>query len=252
MTKPQILSEYLAVLICFIMLLTGCTFTTTKIKDPVINDMNQLQKELVSLVIAENINLAGKEITKNNRATSELEISITNGQNIPKSDDERYFLGKLIAKMVKTHLRDSSQFDFYKVLFVSKGEDGVTKHNWTDYKFNAQELAATDLIIGKRLNSENGYVNGGSIFTLEDSEVVCVIRDFTFIDTFDVTIRIYKLFEDNQEMMGESHVKDIPYDNYLCHRMNVKEFYNAYGPGKYKFEVLSQDTIIASKNFEFK
>ncbi|HEV8285498.1 MAG TPA: hypothetical protein VGQ09_14385 [Chitinophagaceae bacterium] len=50
--------------------------------------MVKVEKELTSLVSSENINLDGKEITKNKKTISELEVSITNGHNIPTTDDE--------------------------------------------------------------------------------------------------------------------------------------------------------------------
>ncbi|MBC7748632.1 MAG: hypothetical protein H7Z76_08690 [Methylotenera sp.] len=128
-------------LACFTFLVSSCTITTTKSKDPVFNDMSKVQNELTSLVKAENINLNGKEITKNKKATSELEVSITNGQNIPTSDDQRKVLGKSIASAVKNNLKDANQFDTYQILFITKTENGgVTKRNWVGNVFNSTEL----------------------------------------------------------------------------------------------------------------
>jgi uncharacterized alkaline shock family protein YloU len=115
--------------------------TTTKTKTPGITDMGKFQQELTSIVKAENIHFTGKEITKNNKVTSELEVSITNGQNIPANDDDRKALGKSIAKTIKSNLEDSNEFDIYKVLFVTKVESaGGTKRNWVGNVFSSKEL----------------------------------------------------------------------------------------------------------------
>jgi hypothetical protein len=127
--------------ICFAALLASCTITSTKTKDPVFTDMKKVQQELTGLVTAENINLDGKEITTNKKTRSELEISITNGQNIPTSEDDRKTLGKSIATVVKSNLKNPNEFDTYKVLFVTKVEsEGVTKRNWVGNTFSSTEL----------------------------------------------------------------------------------------------------------------
>jgi len=128
-------------LVSLIFLLGSCTVTTTRTKDPVFNDINQVEQELRGLITAENINLNGKEITSNKKTTSELEVSITNGKNIPAGDDERKALGKSIATTIKNNLKDSREFDTYKVLFVTKTESGgLTKRNWVGNIFSSTEL----------------------------------------------------------------------------------------------------------------
>jgi hypothetical protein len=121
--------------------IVGCTIKTTKIKDPVFKDMNKFQKELAGLVTAENVNFSGKETTTNKKASSSLEVSITNGQNIPISEDERRALAKSIATVIKTNLKDSTEFGTYMILFVIKVENGgVTKRNWVGNIFTSKEL----------------------------------------------------------------------------------------------------------------
>ena len=122
-------------------LLVSCTVTTTKTKDPVFTDMSNVQKELVTLVKAENINLSGEEITTNKKTTSELQVAITNSINIPAGDQERKALGKSIATSIKRNLIDPNEFDKYTVLFVTKVENGgVTKRNWVGDVFSSTEL----------------------------------------------------------------------------------------------------------------
>jgi hypothetical protein len=122
-------------------LLTSCTTTTTKRKDPAFVDMAKVQQQLVGLITAENINLNGKEITTNNKTTSELEVSITNAQNISTNEEERNQLGKSIATAIKSNLKNTSEFKTYKVLFITKTETGgVKKRTWVGKVYSATEL----------------------------------------------------------------------------------------------------------------
>lgn len=127
--------------ICLTILLAGCTLTTTKKKDPVFDDVKKVVTELTSLVASENINLNGKEVAKNDKTTTELEVDVTNGKNIPTNDDERKALGKSIATTVKRNLKDKNEFETYTVLFVTTVETGgVTKRNWVGDVFMSSEL----------------------------------------------------------------------------------------------------------------
>jgi hypothetical protein len=131
----------LLLFVCITLLQLGCTITTTKTKNPVFTDIQRVQNELGSLVKAANINLNGKEITANNQTTTELEVAITNGANIPTGYDERRSLGKSIATSIKHNLKDPNEFDKYKVLFVTRVESGaVTKRNWVGDVFSSTEL----------------------------------------------------------------------------------------------------------------
>lgn len=127
--------------VCVAVLLTSCTITTTKTKDPVFNDMDRVQNELGNIVKAENINLNGKEITANKNTTTELEVAITNGTNIPTSDEGRKALGRSIATSIKHNLKDPNEYEKYTILFVTKVESGVTtKRNWVGDVFSSAEL----------------------------------------------------------------------------------------------------------------
>jgi hypothetical protein len=123
-------------------LIVGCTFTTTTIKNPTFSaSTDSIQADLNKLVTCENINLEGKEFTSNGKKSSELEIDITNGKDIPADENQMIELGKKIANVVKGALQDKNEFDSYKVLFVSKKESrGVTQRNWKGKSFKSQEL----------------------------------------------------------------------------------------------------------------
>jgi hypothetical protein len=110
-------------------------------KDPIFIDPGKVEKELTSMVRAEHINLSGKEITSNGKTSTELEVAITNGTNVPKGDNERKSFEKSIAASVKNNLKDLNAYEKYTVLFVTKETSGaVTKRNWVGDVFSVKEL----------------------------------------------------------------------------------------------------------------
>ena len=133
--KKFILFSFLAFLIA------GCTFTTTRPRQPVFGDINKVEQELNRMVSAENINIAGKEITRNKETNAEIEVSIINGSNIPSNDEERKALGRSIGGVIKRNLQDQSQFDTYQILFVEKrGNGAVRETNYVGNIFSEKEL----------------------------------------------------------------------------------------------------------------
>ena len=144
LSQPNILllmSVTKLLVICITILLASCTMTTTKTKDPDFSNRNKIQNELVAIVNAENFNLNGKEITTNKKTTSELEIAIINGDDIPTRDEERKALGKSIATTIKRNLKNPDEFDKYTILFVTETKNGAsTNRKWTGNVFNSTEL----------------------------------------------------------------------------------------------------------------
>jgi hypothetical protein len=129
-------------LLLSVSLFAGCKMTTTRIKNPVFSvDTNILQGELAKLISCENINVAGKEINTNGKINSQLEIDITNGQNIPIDKEQMIALGKSIAKVFKNDLKDQKEYNTYQVLFITKQVNGnVTQKDWKGKIFKLEEL----------------------------------------------------------------------------------------------------------------
>lgn len=124
------------------MLITSCTVTTTKIKDPVFSEsMDSIQTNLNKLITCQNINLNGKEITTNGKTRAELEIDVNNGQNVPAGEIQMDALGKSIAQNIKKALKDQNEYNQYTVLFVTKENSGaITKSTWKGKAFKSEEL----------------------------------------------------------------------------------------------------------------
>lgn len=120
----------------------SCTTTTTRTKEPVFNkSTDSIENELNALVACKGINLNGKETTDNGNVTSELEIQITNGQNIPTDDTQMIDLGKKIAIVIKKGLKNSSEFQTFRVLFITETDNsGITTKNWIGKTFKIEEL----------------------------------------------------------------------------------------------------------------
>jgi starvation-inducible outer membrane lipoprotein len=128
-------------LISLAAMLSGCTMKTTKVKNPEFIDLAKVQNELTNLIKAENFNLNGKEITTNKKTSTELEVSITNGQDIPAASDQQKALEKSIAVCIKKNLKNPNEFDSYKILLVKKTEgNGVKVQKFTGNTFKVSEL----------------------------------------------------------------------------------------------------------------
>jgi hypothetical protein len=123
-------------------LLAACTFTTKRIKDPQLaTSADSLSRSIGQYVSCEHINLDGKEITSNGKTTSELEIDIINGKNVPTDTARMRSVGRSIASIVRSGLQDVNEYDHYKVLFVKVESSGIeTKRTWTGMSYKADEL----------------------------------------------------------------------------------------------------------------
>ena len=120
----------------------SCTTTVTKSKDPAFSKENKtIQEDLKKIVTCQHINLTGKEVTSEGKTTSEIEISIINGKNIPNDNTQLRSLGKAIASDIKKSLKDQNEYSKYRVLFVTVVKDGaLTKKDWKSDEFASDEL----------------------------------------------------------------------------------------------------------------
>ncbi|HSZ34447.1 MAG TPA: hypothetical protein VK772_14120 [Puia sp.] len=120
----------------------GCTFTKTYLKNPVFNkSSDSIQMDLNKFISYQEISVLGKEILTNNKSNSELDINITNGQNIPTDQNEMIALGKQIAIVIKKSLQNENEYQTYRVLFVTKTENsGITKSYSKGKIFKSEEL----------------------------------------------------------------------------------------------------------------
>jgi len=136
------MTKLVSLVLLMTLIIVSCTLTTTKTKAPLFSkSTDSLQADLNKIVSCEGINIDGEEITTNGKVSSELEIDITNGHNIPADENQMDDLGKQIAVIVKQSLKDKGEYNTYKVLFVIKKEDGsVTETTSKGKIFKSEEL----------------------------------------------------------------------------------------------------------------
>jgi hypothetical protein len=116
--------------------------TTTKTKNPVFStSKDSLQADLNKIVSCQHIAINGQEITTNGKASSEFDIEITNGKNIPEGDSEMTSLAKQIAIEFENALQNKNEYQNYKVLFITKKEKGsLTTSAWKGKIFKLEDL----------------------------------------------------------------------------------------------------------------
>jgi hypothetical protein len=131
----------LYVLICLIIFWVSCTTSSMHVKDPQVREMNKLQRDASAIIHSDGLELIAREFTVNETKTSELEVDIANGQNIPKSETDLKALCKQIAQCAKKNLKDPGMFDSYKIVFV-KETDGIAliDEHVPAYIFKVSEL----------------------------------------------------------------------------------------------------------------
>jgi hypothetical protein len=132
--------------ICICLFLVGfavaCTMTVTKTKNPIfLVGMDSIRIDMNKILAFEHIGLVGRETDKNGKLSSELEVDIINGKNIPGDDSAMRILGNSIASDLKKALKDKNEYDTYKVLFViQEMANGTTKRSWKGDVFKSEEL----------------------------------------------------------------------------------------------------------------
>jgi hypothetical protein len=142
MAKLKTDSKKIIILLMLCSFIASCTFTTTKEKDPEFKvDLNAVENNLKTLVTCEHINLSGTEKKTNNQISSEFEIRIINGVNLPTDDTQLKVLGKAIASQLKGELKNENPFNTYKMLFViQQTTAGATSSNYTGWVLKSEEL----------------------------------------------------------------------------------------------------------------
>ena len=92
-------------------------------------------------LLLEHINLDGEDINTNGKDSSELEIDVINGKDIPKDHDSLKTFGRPIALLIKNALKDRKEYDRFSVYFVVVKSSGIaTERTWTGYIYPSVDL----------------------------------------------------------------------------------------------------------------
>jgi len=123
-------------------LLTSCTFTTTKRKDPVFTvDLNTISDTIGKIIATQEVNLHGVETKKNGKVTTELTIRLINPLNAPATQEQQNEMGKHIARLLKQSMKDKRDYQVYTVLFVNqRTSGGVSESNYSGRTYKLEEL----------------------------------------------------------------------------------------------------------------
>ena len=239
------------IIISFLLLIFySCTFTTSRYYTPEVENKEALFKDLGTILSAENANIIGKIVTTNGKSEKLLEIDITNPGNIPEGEDHFKLLCSLIASKVKAHLKDSSDYNSYVVQFINKQGSGfINKTQTKTYTVDSKYVLLPHIEMGKKSSSEDGVIHTSSVFNSKDSGIQCNLRNYTFIDTSALVYIIKKINDSSEETLGKVKIHAIPY-SYFSKAINMHEFSNAYGKGKFHLEIYDHNQMIAARNFE--
>jgi hypothetical protein len=123
-------------------LISSCTFTSTKTKMLSFKVENaKMTENLKTLVTCENVNVNGLEKKTNDQVSTELEIRIINGSNIPSDETKLRSLGKSIDSLFKQELSNVNDFNTFKVFFITTQSNGpVTSSSTRGFTFKSEEL----------------------------------------------------------------------------------------------------------------
>jgi hypothetical protein len=136
------LKQIATICVPLLFLLLACTTTITRTKNPVFAaPIDSLQARLNGLMIFKHINLDGKEVTTNGKRSTQLEIDVLGGKDVPEDNGRMKTLAHSLAVEVKEALKDKNEYDNYTVLFVKvDSSSSVTTRSWKGDTFKSAEL----------------------------------------------------------------------------------------------------------------
>ena len=104
------LNSFIKSVLCFflfILIIEGCTKTTTREKNPEVKvDLQILDENLKKLIDFQHANISGVEKITNAKTTTELQLRITNGINLPTGSSELEKLANTIAAQLRQELKN--------------------------------------------------------------------------------------------------------------------------------------------------
>lgn len=127
-------------IIFVLIIFSACTYTSSK---QVKVNLNQKAKAIISTISKtykfQKIDISGSEVTKNKKILPKiLIVSILNGTGYNKN---LKISAKAIASEIKSIVKDSTEFEKYRVSLISQKKDGlVTKSTTNDFEFNFTEI----------------------------------------------------------------------------------------------------------------
>jgi hypothetical protein len=113
-------------------LIAGCRTSTRKMKQPVFAEpLDTMAQGVYRIVVSQHVNVNGWEDSTKGKVSDLLEIQLFNSQHLPEDTSQLKTLGRSVASRVRYALKDTGEYDSYRVVFV-KVDSGkvVTKKSW--------------------------------------------------------------------------------------------------------------------------
>jgi hypothetical protein len=239
------------------LLLFCCTVTTTKKKPPVFSKSDDsISRDVNSIILTQEIDVHGKEITSNGKVSSELTVNLINPKNLPSDSSERNRIAEEVAAILKLSLKDPNSFDSYKVLFVHRVIEGsVTKDNYTGQIYKSETLKSYiyDVSLGDKFDSSIFRAIGKNIFSNNDPEIVSAFTYYNAVPNLPIALKMYKETDSGSVLLtvreqGQSKAGN----NYLLNKFKVADFYKIkqLNSADYKIEYVLNDSIAGVKAFK--
>jgi hypothetical protein len=241
----------------FSILLFRCTLTTTNTKAAVFRTSNDsIARDINSIILTQEVNLHGEEITTNKKVRSVLTVNLINPQALPNDTTERNKIGEHVAELLKHLLKNQNEFDSYKVLFVNRAIDGaVTKSTYTGEIYDSKSLANRIYIvsIGDKLDSSTFRAIGKTTFSNEDIEIILGFKYYYASLNSPIKFKMYKETDSGSILLTTRNIGQTkPGNNYVYCKLNVTDFYKitGLGSGAYRVKYLLNDSVVETRFFK--
>jgi hypothetical protein len=101
-------------------------------KQPVFTEpLDSMAQGVYRIVVSQHVNVNGWEDSTRGKVSDLLEIQLFNGQHLPADTSQLKALGRSIAGRVRGALKDTGEYDSYRVVFVQVDSGKVvTKKSW--------------------------------------------------------------------------------------------------------------------------
>jgi len=139
------LNSFIKSVLCFflfILIIEGCTKTTTREKNPEFKvDLQILDENLKKLIDFQHANISGVEKITNAKTTTELQLRITNGINLPTGSSELEKLANTIAAQLRQELKNENDFMKIRIFFEDESKGNlVNVKKYKSFVFNTEDL----------------------------------------------------------------------------------------------------------------
>ena len=262
MISPKLLTTnlrrlfLLTAFIACIVLVSGCTFTTTKTIHPVFTlTPDSISRDINSIIITSETNITGKEISMNGQISTQLIVNLIHSKNLPKDVFEQDKLGENIAILIKNMLKDPESFTDYEIIFTQGATDGtITKSSNVSFSYQAKDLKNYIQIVslGDQFDPRTSQAIGKSTFSANDPNIVSVFTYYNNVPGSRITVNMYKDTDSGKILLTSRDQQQIlKGNNYLVNKLTIADFYKTkeLGSGKYRIDYLVSDTVAGSKGF---